>query len=219
MPLEKRLVLVAGIGIAALLLTARAGIDDRTYGQVAACEPDVGDIVFTRIGGPIFARVAETTGSWTSHLGIIVDYRDRDWIVAESGIPFVRETPLRTFLGRSVGAKFAICRLRTEPTAAQKGAMRAFAEARIGEPYSLGFDLTGRGTFCSKFVRDVVAAGTGRQLGETETFDHLLHANPRAPLGFWRLWFLGSIPWQRTTVTPASELSSPLLVPVVTHNL
>jgi hypothetical protein len=61
--------------------------------------------------------VAVTTLSWTSHVGIIVDYKDGDWIVAESGMPFVRKTPLRKFLGRSVDQKFSIRRLKTPPTA------------------------------------------------------------------------------------------------------
>ncbi|EHP3225880.1 hypothetical protein KNY80_004744 [Salmonella enterica subsp. enterica serovar Newport] len=37
-----------------------------------------------------------------------------------------------------------------------------------------------------------------------ETFGHLLKNNPGAGLLFWRFWFLGSIPWEKRTVTPAS---------------
>src|ERR1700690_3265058 len=83
--------LTGGLLLAAMATTARATLDDRTYDAVVASKPAIGDVVFTRIGGPIFTRVALTTQSWTSHVGIIVDYRNGDWIVAESGIPFVRE--------------------------------------------------------------------------------------------------------------------------------
>jgi hypothetical protein len=200
--------------LAALALVALSGcanLDDRTYAAVVASKPAIGDIVFTRIGGPIFTRVAETTQSWTSHVGIIVDYQHGDWIVAESGIPFVRRTPLRRFLGRSVDGRFSIRRLRTEPTEAERRAMARFADSQMGKLYSLGFDLESRNTFCSKFVHDVVIEGTRQPIGEVETFDHLLHRNPGTPLWFWRAWFLGSIPWHRTTITPASELQSPLL--------
>jgi hypothetical protein len=196
---------------------AQARLDDQAYKAVLDSKPAVGDIVFTRIGGPIFTRVADTTLSWTSHVGIIVDYNDGDWIVAESGVPFVRKTPLRKFLDHSVDQKFSIRRLRTEPTEAQKRAMLMFADSQLGKLYSLGFDLQSGSTFCSKFVHDDVFVCTQQSIGEVETFDHLLHRNPDAPLWFWRAWFLGAIPWQRTTITPASELESPLLV-VVTQN-
>ena len=96
--------------------------------------------------------------------------------------------------------------------------MLALADAQMGKLYSLGFDLNSQNTFCSKFVHDVVFQATHQQVGEVESFDHLLHRNPEAPLWFWRAWFLGSIPWQRTTITPASELSSPLLTVVAEHN-
>jgi hypothetical protein len=211
---SKRMLLTGGIFLAALAGQARARLDDQTYRTVLASGPCVGDIVFTRIGGPIFSRVAATTRSWTSHVGIIVDYQQGDWIVAESGIPFVRKTPLRKFLDRSEAQQFSIRRLRIGPTHEQKREMLKFADSQMGKVYSLGFDLQSPQTFCSKFVHDDVLVSTHQSIGEVETFDHLLHRNPDAPLWFWRLWFLGSIPWERTTITPASELESPLLVVV-----
>jgi hypothetical protein len=202
-----------------LSAVAQARIDEKTFQSVVASKLAVGDIVFIHIGGPVFSRVAATTQSWTSHVGIIVDRQRGDWIVAESGIPFVRKTPLRKFLDRSVNEEFSIRRLRNEPSAEEKRAMLKFADAQVGKLYSLGFNLDSSHTFCSKFVRDVVYAGTRQQIGEVETFDHLLHRNPRARLWFWRVWFFGFIPWQRPTITPASELGSPLLKGVVQHNI
>lgn len=199
--------------------SACARLNDPTYQRVVAHRPAIGDIVFTRIGGPIFTNVAVTTLSWSSHVGIIVDYQDGDWIVAESGVPFVRKTPLRKFLGHSVDQQFSIRRLKVPPTAEQQRAMLAFANSQMGKLYSLGFDLESSGTFCSKFVHDDVYASTHQSIGEVETFEHLLHRNPKAPLWFWRTWFLGSVPWRRTTITPASELASPLLTPVVENHL
>jgi len=204
---------------ASVALTARATLDDATYNSVVASKPAIGDIVFIRIGGPVFSRVAITTGSWTSHVGIIVDRQNGDWLVAESGIPFVRKTPLRKFLDRSENQEFSIRRLKVGPNAAQTRVMLNFADAQMGKVYSLGFNLESKDTFCSKFVHDVVYAGTRQSIGEVETFDHLLHSNPDTPLSFWRAWFFGFIPWQRTTVTPASELVSPLLKPVIQNHV
>lgn len=219
MRFEKQYLLTGGLLFVALAVTARANLDQQTYSRVVASKPALGDIVFARIGGPIFSRVATTTQSWTSHVGIIVDYQHGDWIVAESGIPCVRKTPLRKFLGHSEDQEFSILRLRTEPTEEQKQAMLKFADSQMGKFYSLGFDLQSRKTFCSKFVHDVVFEGTHQSIGEIETFDHLLHRNPGAPLTFWHAWFFGFIPWQRTTITPASELNSQLLRVVIQNHV
>jgi hypothetical protein len=208
-----------GLLFALVALTARATLDDATNNVVIAGKPAVGDIVFTRIGGPVCSRVAATSGSWTSHVGIIVDYQHGEWLIAESGIPFVRKTSLHKFLDRSSNQEFFIRRLRVEPTAAQKRAMLEFADTQIGRVYSLGFNLESNNTFCSKFIHDVVYAGTRQSLGQVETFDHLLKSNPDAPLSFWRVWSLESIPRQRTTITPASELESLLLKPVIKNNV
>jgi hypothetical protein len=211
MNLRARLVLGCSFLLGVLVSRSFACLDDDAYQAVLASQPAVGDIVFTRIGGPIFTNVAVTTLSWTSHVGIIVDFKDGDWIVAESGIPFVRKTPLRKFLDRSQDQRFSIRRLRTPPNADQKRAMLIFANSQLGKLYSLGFDLESSSTFCSKFVHDDVYVCTQQSVGEVETFDHLLHRNPNAPLWFWKAWFFGRIPWTRTTITPASELESPLL--------
>jgi hypothetical protein len=217
MNLRASLILGCTLFSGALLTSVHAHLDDDAYRAVIDSRPAVGDIVFTRIGGPIFANVAATTQSWTSHVGIIVDFQDGDWIVAESGIPFVRKTPLRVFLDRSQDQRFSIRRLRTPPNEDQRRAMLIFANSQLGKPYSLGFDLESRNTFCSKFVHDDVFVCTQQSIGEVETFDHLMHRNPNAPLWFWKAWFFGRIPWDRTTITPASELESPLLV-VVSQN-
>lgn len=215
----KLLLLTAAVFFACATVAAHVRLDDLTYAQVAASRPALGDVVFTRIGGPLFAQVADATGTWASHVGIIVDFKDGDWIVAESGIPFVRKTPLRIFLGRSSGGKFAILRLKQEPTEPQTRLMLALADAQMGRVYDLGFNLESQRTFCSKFVHDVVLGSTHQSLGEVETFDHLLHSNPHPRLWFWRAWFLGRVPWDRTTITPASELKSPLLKVVTQHSL
>jgi len=178
MQLSKLVHLTSGLLLVAFTLNARASLDDRTYGAIVASQPAVGDIVFTRIGGPIFTRVATTTQSWTSHVGIIVDCQHGDWIVAESGVPVVRKTPLRKFIGHSVNQEFSIQRLRCEPTSEEKAAMLKFADAQMGKVYSLGFNLQSRQTFCSKFVHDDVYESTHQSIGEVETFNHLLHANP-----------------------------------------
>ena len=79
---------------------------------------------------------------------------------------------------------------------------------RIGVVYDTGFNLASHRQFCSRFVREVVRDATRIVLGDVETFDMLLRRNPDHPLGFWRIWYFGRIPWRRRTVTPASLLDS-----------
>ena len=81
----------------------------------------------------------------------------------------------------------------------------------MGIWYHLGFDLDSPRQYCSKFVHEVYRDAMGISLGKVETFRELLDANPGSPLSFWKMWFLGRIPWDRRTVTPASMLASELL--------
>jgi hypothetical protein len=52
----------------------------------------------------------------------------------------------------------------------------------------------------------VLDDAVGVKLGEVENFATLLNRNPHADQTFWRVWYFGSIPWQRETVTPAGLL-------------
>jgi len=174
----------------------------------------VGDMVFTKIGGPLYACVAKTTGSWTTHVGILVGRKGSEWIVAESAIPTARKTTLSRFIKRSVNGEFAIRRLKDGFTPAQVGQLLKAVDARMGRAYHTGFDLDANRTFCSKFVREVVLESAGVEVGRVETFSEMMLRNPAAPLWFWKVWFFGRIPWNHRTITPASMLESPGLVKV-----
>lgn len=174
-----------------------------------------GDVVFTQIGGPLFARVAASSNTWVSHVGIIVGQHNGRWMVAESGVLFSRVTPLDRFLARSVHGQYAIKRFRHEMTPEQVALLNAAVERRLGKVYDFGFNLDAtHSQFCSKFVYQVVRDSSGAQLGEVETFRSLFVHNANAPVWFWRAWFFGRIPWDRKTITPESQYESPLLVTV-----
>jgi hypothetical protein len=81
----------------------------------------------------------------------------------------------------------------------------------MGRWYHLGFNYDSRRMFCSKFVHEVFREALGVEIGTVQTFGELLECKPDQALGFWKLWFFGRIPWTRRTVTPASQLASPLL--------
>lgn len=168
----------------------------------------IGDVVFIRVWARPFREVAEATGSWTNHVGIVVDTGGGEPSIAESTFPRARIGPLSRFLARSEGARVAVTRLPRGLAPHEIAALQAEAAQRAGTWYDTGFDLRSRRQFCSRFVREVLQQATGEAIGDVQTFAQLLHARPRTRLGFWRLWYFGRVPWQRRTVTPASLLAS-----------
>lgn len=60
-----------------------------------------GDILFTSIPNFLYRRVARTTGSLTSHVGIAFYDQNTGWLVAESAVPTVRYVTLANFISRS----------------------------------------------------------------------------------------------------------------------
>jgi len=180
--------------------------------------PREGDIIFSRIPNLLYRKVAEATGSPTSHVGILFSDGKGGWLVAESKVPLARYSTLQNYLSRSAGGWHVIRRLRSPLTPEQIQALRAESDARMGTLYHTGFHYTAKRTFCSKFVHEVFKAALGIEVGKVETFAQLLQRQPATALAFWQVWFFGRIPWQRTTVTPASQLESDVLETVwVSH--
>ena len=170
-----------------------------------------GDILFISVPNPLFQQVSIATKCPANHVGIVFDDPEKGWLVAESAVPLSRYTPLEKFIGRSDHGWFTIRRLKTGLTEPQVQALRAQCNARMGVAYHTGFRYESHRMFCSKFVYDAYQSALGIKIGELETFSHLLNRNPEAGLNFWRVWYLGCIPWDRVTVTPASQFESTLL--------
>jgi hypothetical protein len=169
----------------------------------------VGDIVFTRVGAYPFRKVAEATGSWTNHVGIVLDVSGQEPVIGESRFPFSGSTTLSRFVARSAGSRVAVMRLPTPLTPAQQVAIGVAAAQRAHVFYDTGFDANSHRQFCSRYVREVLQQGAGVDVGQVETFKQLLASAPQADVGFWRVWYFGNIPWKRETVTPASVLHTP----------
>jgi len=201
--------------LAALMMTTTmlAGITLPAAAQPAPMSTfrqqlQVGDLVFIRVTALPFRKVAAATGSWTNHVGVVIDTSGAEPVIGESTFPVSKATPLTRFVARSEDGRVAVTRLATALTDAQRAQIRGAAEARMGIGYDTGFDLHSRRQFCSRYAREVLVEATGTAVGEVETFAHLLERNPEAGLGFWRVWYFGRIPWTRETVTPASLLQS-----------
>jgi hypothetical protein len=165
---------------------------------------EVGDVVFIQVTPYPFKKVASTTHSWVNHVGIIVDTSGDFPIIAESTFPFSKKTPINRFIARSGDGRVAVSRLDKGVSQEDKQRIVKASNKRLGIFYDTGFNLHSKGEFCSRFVREILAESTGASVGEVETFKRLLDKNPDADLAFWRVWYFGTIPWNRETVTPAS---------------
>lgn len=212
-PRRWRLV-VAALTLAAAALPAIAQITTQATPAAPTTlttlqrDMQVGDLVFIRVKALPFAKVAAATGSWTNHVGVVIDTSGAEPLIGESTFPVSKATALSRFVARSEGGRVAVTRLVAPLSDAQRARVRVAAEARMGTVYDTGFDLHSRRQFCSRYAREVLIEATGTSVGEIETFAHLLERNPSASLSFWRVWYFGRIPWTRETVTPASLLQS-----------
>lgn len=167
----------------------------------------VGDVVFIRIPRAPFTKVADSTQSWTNHVGIVSDVSGKEPLIAESRVPLSGETTLSGFVQRSEQGRVRVTRLATSLDAQQQLKLKKAVRARKGILYDSGFDLHSKRQFCSRYVREVLDEATGVEVGQVETFAQLLKRNPDADQAFWKNWYFGNIPWQRETVTPASLLN------------
>lgn len=170
-----------------------------------------GDIVFTRIAGAPFSQIADATRTWTNHVGIVVGFNRLGAVIAESRVPFSCRTLFAFFARRSAQGRVAVLRPNQQLSDENIRRLRGAVRRRLGRFYDTGFSLKSGRQFCSRFVREVLEESTGIVVGDVETFRDLLARNPDADLRLWRLWYFGRIPWERTTVTPASLYGSPCL--------
>jgi hypothetical protein len=190
-------------------------IGDQMEIQTAAASvrPKVqeGDLVFIATPSTLYRRVAAASGTWTSHIGFVYGTQNGECLVAESKRPLSQITTFDEFVARSDFGQFAVMRLHDQPDAAMAEALRKSADSRMRVPYNLWFNYESDWQFCSKFVYDCYREVLGVEIGDLETFRDVMEARPNMPLAFWRLWFLGRIPWQKTTVSPGAQLDSPHL--------
>lgn len=176
-----------------------------------------GDLIFLDMPNILFRRVAMATQSWTSHVGIVFQEADGRWIVAEGVIPSSRETPLCSFLKKSSRYKFEVRRLNRALDISEIAKMRNTSDSLLGKAYDLGFNIDSKKMFCSKFVY-LVYRSVGIEAGEIQSFQYLIAQNPQDSLTFWTFWFLGKIPSDRRTITPASQLHDSKFITVLRSN-
>jgi hypothetical protein len=174
----------------------------------------IGDLIFIRVSAKAFSEVADATGTWTNHVGVVSNTDSNDPQIGESTFPFSRITTLSKFIERSVQGRVAISRLKFPLSEQQIRHVQLAIDRRSGIFYDTGFNFRSNRQFCSRYAHEVISEATGVSIGKIETFREMVANQPGIKLGFWKLWYLGQIPWERETMTPASLFKSPELDPV-----
>ena len=174
-----------------------------------------GDLVFISNPNYVFRQVEKDTLSWASHVGIAFK-QGSAWMVYESKIPLSKISSICDYVSRSNLGKVAVTRYSIPLTLEHVVLLKTAAKKQLNIRYDLGFEYQARRTtFCSKYVYNSYKS-IGLQVGHLETLGHLLLSNPEVNLSFWRTWYLGDIPYERITITPASQLLDPNFLTVFT---
>jgi hypothetical protein len=168
-----------------------------------ASELNEGDLIFLDMDSVIFEQVAVATLTWTSHVGVAV--YEEGWYVAESALLKSRKTPLCKYLSRAQEERFEVRRLKQYLSVSALENLKEYLDSQMGIFYDTGFNYDSTQLFCSKLVYDAFL-NIGITVGEIKTFKQVFAENPEGSLTFWQVWFLGSIPWDRRTVTPKDQL-------------
>lgn len=185
--------------------------------QIPQNDLQVGDLIFSEIDNFLYRRVARASGGWVSHVGIIHQDADKNWVVYESRPPLSVRTPLCDFVERNSEGRIALSRLNDRKIIGplQEKQMQESAERRLKKRYDLWFNYDSRkSTFCSKFVDAVFKESIGIDVGSIEALDRLFKniENSATAVGdvkFWKTWFFGRIPWKQRTLSPQSQLEDP----------
>src|SRR5471030_1855622 len=125
------------------------GVQISAHVELPAAGPPAGDLqivdlVFIRVTARPFLEVSNATNSWTNHVGVVVDTRGDDPLIAESTFPFARTTPMARFLKRSEHGRCAIARLTTSLDGQHRSVLKAAADRRMGTFYDTGFNISSR---------------------------------------------------------------------------
>lgn len=159
-----------------------------TPGYKAACafvsghtpdyQPQDGDVIFVGLDSQLYQRVAVSTNSWVSHVGVLMSEKGprgrTDWYVYESSPLFGHKTPVCDYVGKASKFRFAVGRPDRTLTLSEKATMVDFLKAHYREPYHLGFNFHAEGyQFCSKLVYQAYET-IGVKMGSFERLAYLV---------------------------------------------
>jgi|GEM_PF-116886 len=168
----------------------------------------VGDLIFIRVVAKPFHVLADVTGGWTNHVGVVIHVDGKEPHIGESTFPFSRTTTLSKFIARSERGRIAVARLKTDLTPKQIKHIQLAAHQRKGVLYDTRFNFHSSRQFCSRYAHEIINEATGISIGKLETLKELVISQPNFKVWIMKLWYFGFVPWELKTMTPVSLLRS-----------
>lgn len=165
-----------------------------------------GDIVFQSFGDdPLSHVIMESTHSPYAHCGIVVE-KEKGMVVLEARAP-VKETPLKAWIARGKGRKYAVYRVK-QPLQKDVPAFVRAAYRYKGRPYDIQYKMDDDFIYCSELVYKAWRDATGGKMGRLCKLGELDWKPHEAII---RVLSLGSLPLEREMITPRDLAESDLL--------
>src|SRR5579863_815266 len=156
-----------------------------------------GDIVFQHLPSKLGSVICDVTNSPLSHCGMVVE-RSGELYVIEAIGP-VRYISLKRWLNQGDKGRFMQMRLK-DVNRTQIDSTVAAAEAMLGRPYDIQYELDDEKIYCSELVYKAYLRGAEIEVGDKEELGKLKWQGNEA---FIRAITGGSLPLERVMVTPA----------------
>jgi hypothetical protein len=162
---ERRRTVFAALLVAVAVALCLAAAFGPAYWRYASYAPREGDVIFQSLPrGALVNAIEGATHSPWSHCGIVARDQRGQWIVYEA-LNGVEATPLRSFLMRSRGDRYAIYRWR-EALQAKVPAMLDEVRAMVGRPYDIRYRMDDEKIYCSELIYKACRSATGQAPGK-----------------------------------------------------
>ncbi len=161
-------------------------------------KPQAGDLIFESLIPSELVRAIEgVTNSEFSHVGILKQDKDGDWVVVEA-MGSVHETSLWLYIARSRLDHFAVYRLRPmyRPFIPK---FMSEVKKYCGRPYDYRYDMDDSYIYCSELPYKAFKSVSGIELGELKTMGEL---NWKPFESTIRKYDNGNLPLERIMITP-----------------
>ena len=160
-----------------------------------------GDVIFQESMSAQSTAIRDATQSPVTHVGIVVWHGGTAQVLEAAGK--TKLTPLKTWIERGVGARYAVRRLRGRRlTETELMSLRTLGKQLKGTPYDAKFDWGDDELYCSELVWKLYARGAGIVLSEPETFSDLALDQPSVRRLIKRRYRNKRLPLTMPVVTP-----------------
>ena len=170
--------------------------------------PQEGDVVFQSLPhGDLVDAIEGITHSPWSHCGVVLLNDKKQWVVIES-IMNVHETPLLLWMLRCRDDNFAAYRIDPKYSA-KIPEFKQDLLSYMGRPYDFDYNITnGYSVYCSDLVYLAFDKISGQKMGKLEKLGDL---DWKPYEHFIKSEAGGTLPLNRTMITPASLAQAPQL--------